>query len=210
MLRHLRMLWNSFRLQRNYKNSFQPGFIYYPLHVPADFALTIRSPEFLDQFAFIDFLCRIAPIGRHVVIKEHPALVGAFSANRIKDLLKLHDNLTIVHPSLNNHKLLRKAAVVVTINSKAGAEALLHGRPVIVLGDAFYRSSSLVTLVVRLDHLGPAIKSLLSNSICQNQMELEQYFQGVWNRSYAGELYDLTDKNIVNFTESIMRIFPCK
>lgn len=210
VLRHLRMQWNTLRLRGSYQHSIEPGFIYYPLHVPADFALTIRSPECLDQFALIDFLCRITPLGRQVVIKEHPAQVGSASARRMKDLLQRHDNLKLLHPSLNNHEVIRMAAAVVTVNSKAGAEALLHGKSVLVLGDAFYRSSSLVTHVPQLAQLEAALRFLLAGSVEKDQAEIRQYFQGVWNRSYAGELYDLTDQNIVSFTKSILKIISEK
>ena len=210
VLRHLRMQWNTLRLRGSYQHSIEPGFIYYPLHVPADFALTIRSSECLDQFALIDFLCRITPLGRQVVIKEHPAQVGSASARRMKDLLQRHDNLKLLHPSFNNHEVIRLAAAVVTVNSKAGAEALLHGKSVLVLGDAFYRTSSLVTRVPQLAHLEASIRSLLAESAEKDEAEIQQYFQGVWNRSYAGELYYLSDQNIVSFTKSILKIIPEK
>ena len=46
-------------------------FVYYPLHVPADMALTLRSPEYLDQVATIDFLLRTIPDSHVLVAKEH-------------------------------------------------------------------------------------------------------------------------------------------
>lgn len=206
VLRHLRMQWNTLRLRGSYQHSIEPGFIYYPLHVPADFALTIRSPECLDQFALIDYLCRITPLGYQVAIKEHPALVGSASARRLKELLQRYDNLNLLHPSLNNHEVIRKAAAVVTVNSKAGAEALLHRKSILVLGDAFYRTSSLVTYVPVLSKLEASLRIVLEGTNENDETEILKYFQAIWNQSYAGELYDLRDHNIINFTKSIVEI----
>ena len=71
---HARMLRNSQRLRGSYTPLEACGpFVYYPLHVPGDMALTLRSPHLLDQLALIDYLCRNVPYGHRVAVKEHPA-----------------------------------------------------------------------------------------------------------------------------------------
>ena len=47
---HLRMALGSARLRKSYTplNALQ-AFVYYPLYVPADVALTVRAPMYLDQ-----------------------------------------------------------------------------------------------------------------------------------------------------------------
>ncbi len=61
--KHLTMLLNSLRLRHSYTPLAELNrFIYYPMHVPGDMALTIRSPEYLDQLALIDYLARVVPI----------------------------------------------------------------------------------------------------------------------------------------------------
>lgn len=204
VLRHLRMFLNSILLRGYYYKKIDSGFVYYPLHVPADFALTIRSPEYLDQISLIDYLCRIAPIGRKVVIKEHPALIGAMSSCRLKELLNRHDNLQLLHPSINNHSILQHAAVVITVNSKAGAEGLIYGKPVLVLGDAFYSTCSLCIPVSNLKKLNSLLNDILSKNEDKDQIAIESYFQGVWSRSYKGELYDVTQDNIWSFSQSLI------
>lgn len=199
--RHIRMSLNAARLRRDYQE-MPDGvpFIYYPLHVPADFALTIRSPEYLDQLSLIDFLCRIAPVDHKVVIKEHPALIGALSASRVRGLLRRHDNLVLLSPDINNHQLLRTADMVVTVNSKAGAEALLYGRRVFALGDSFYRDSG---LVIPIGALGDLPREL-ATTIQPNQDKVDHFLQSVWNASLGGELYDLREENINEFSSSLL------
>lgn len=201
--RHVRMFLNASRLTRHYRQlPTDRPFLYYPLHVPADFALTVRSPEYLDQLATIDFLCRCAPLGWRVVIKEHPALIGAIDPVRMGDLLRRHDNLLLLSPTINNHKVLSLAEVVVTVNSKAGAEALLYRRNVFALGDSFYQDSPLVTRVRTLADL-PTLLAKPRREI--DEGGVERFFQDVWDGSYPGELYDLAPDNIAAFATSLMR-----
>ncbi len=202
--RHLRMFFNSRRLTRHYRElPAGERFIYYPLHVPADFALTIRSPEYLDQYTLIDYLCRIAPLGYRIVIKEHPALVGAVSPVRIGDLLARHDNFMVLSPALNNHDVLAAADAVVTVNSKSGAEALLHGTPVVVLGDAFYRSCVQVRQVSALNELQTALAKALAPTAAYDREATLTFFQAIWDASRSGELYDDSAGNVTQFAASL-------
>lgn len=204
--RHLRMFFNHLRLKTHYRPLPEAGrLIYYPLHVPADFALTIRSPEFLDQYALIDYLCRSAPLGYKVAVKEHPALIGAVSPARMGNLLARNDNLLLLDPSYNNYEVLGRAEAVVTVNSKSGAEALLLGKPVMVLGDAFYRPCRLVHAVDRLGDLPTILAALVSRRERPDEAGVEAYFQDIWDRSFPGELYDRAPDNVQRFAESLMQ-----
>src|SRR4029078_6305593 len=46
---HAAMAVGATRLRKLYRPMPDGPFVYYPLHVPADMALTLRSPEYLDQ-----------------------------------------------------------------------------------------------------------------------------------------------------------------
>lgn len=205
VIRHLRMVVNSLRLRRYYRQILEAeSFIYYPLHVPADVALTLRSPEYMDQYALIDFICRSVPYPYKVAIKEHPALVGAVSYRYIHDLLKRHDNLVLLKACMNNYEVLRAARVVVTVNSKSGAEALLLGKPVVVLGDAFYRHCRLVHTLDSLHDLPLLLAQLSRQPPELSRAEIVRYFQDVWVRSHPGEIYDCSPVNICLFVRGLL------
>lgn len=205
--RHMRMVVKSALLSTYYRPlpAHEP-FVYYPLHVPADVALTLRSPTYLDQYALIDYLCRITPYPYQVVIKEHPALVGAVDFRRMQALLDYHDNLILLNASINNFTVLEAASVVVTINSKSGAEALLLRKPVIVLGDAFYRSATLVRRIDCLPDLEPALRQALWSPIPLAVNDIYDYFQDVWDNSFPGELYQTDAGNIDVIAQSLIHI----
>ncbi|MGH2372394.1 MAG: hypothetical protein ACRDIC_02795, partial [bacterium] len=93
-VRHVRSALTERRLRRHYRDLEAAGrFVYYPLHVAADVALTIRAPEYLDQYALLDYLARTVPITHRLAIKEHPAMVGGVDYGRVADLLRRHDAL---------------------------------------------------------------------------------------------------------------------
>jgi hypothetical protein len=203
--RHARMAARSLLVKHHYRGlAAARPFVYYPLHVPADVALTLRSPAYLDQCALIDYLCRVTPAPYRVAIKEHPALVGAVDYTRLRRLIAERDNLVLLDAALNNYAVLKEASAVVTVNSKSGAEALLLGRPVLVLGDAFYRECALVTPVARLEDLEPLLRQALKAPRHLGRDEVASYFQDVWEATFPGELYVAEEGNVERFADALV------
>ena len=204
--RHMRM-WLNFRaLSRRYEELPPHGqrFIYYPLHVPADVSLTIRSPQYVDQLSLVDYVARAVPETCAVAIKEHPALIGALDRRRMSDLLTKRDNVRLLKPWINNYEVMRRADLVLTVNSKSGAEALLLGRPVVAIGDAFYSACNLVRRVDSLSDLPAALTGLLNAPVITRNFDTRRYFQDVWDASRPGELYDCNEKNVRTFAASLL------
>ena len=204
---HTRMLLNSHRLRDRYTPLEACGrYVYYPLHVPGDMALTLRTPHLLDQLALIDYLCRAVPAGWRVVVKEHPAMVGAMNAARLIELLRRYDNLALVAPATNNYKVLGGADAIVSINSKSGAEAGLVGKPVIVLGDAFYRDAPFALAVDRLQDLPARLGAVLVDPFAAvpSAGTVRQWFGRVWRYTVPGELYVAEAGNVGAFTASLL------
>ena len=202
---HARMLANSRILSGHYTNlgDCKP-FVYYPLHVPGDMALTLRSPAFLDQLSFIDYLCRSVPQGYDVAVKEHPAMIGAIDARRLIRLTARYDNLVILPPSTNNFEVINQAELVVSINSKSGAEAGLLGKRVLVMGDAFYRQAPFAVPVGNLQDLDDHIVASLKTEVeAVDQARVRRYFAALWPHTYPGELYVPESENVATFALSM-------
>ena len=94
-------------------------------------------------------------------MKEHPAQIGAIPAGRLFELAQRFDNFVLLPPQTNNYAVLGRADAVVSVNSKSGAEAVLLGKPVVVMGDAFYRSCPLVFAVDRLSDVPQRLREAL-------------------------------------------------
>ncbi|HEV2568124.1 hypothetical protein [Sphingomonas sp.] len=202
---HLGMILNSRRLRPHYTPLQElQRFIYYPLHVPGDMALTIRSPQFLDQLALVDYLCRTLPDGYRLALKEHPAMVGAIGSERMIELLRRYDNLALLPPTTNNYQVMARARAVVTVNSKSGAEAGLLGKRVLVLGDAFYNDAPFALSVRSLTELPEALTRELDRSLPDHQAPAHlEWFARVWRESYPGELFVPDIERAEQFADSL-------
>ncbi len=203
---HARMIAASRKLARHYTplDEAQP-FVYYPLHVPGDVALTLRSPDYLDQIAVIDYLCRVTPLRYKVAVKEHPAMIGAMGSEPLISLKARYDRFVILPPSTNNFDVLRRAEAVVTVNSKSGAEAGLLGRNVLVLGDAFYRDAPFARAMGKLADIATALPQALelSDRPADPSATL-QYFAAFWPSTWPGELYVGDNGNPELFADSLL------
>lgn len=206
-LRHARMhagmAFGAARLRKIYRPMPDSPFVYYPLHVPADMALTLRSPEYLDQVATIDFLLRTIPDTHVLVAKEHPAQIGAIPASRLFELARRFDNFILLPPQINNYAVLARADAVVSVNSKSGAEAVLLGKPVVVMGDAFYRSCPLVFAAERLKDVPQRLREALDSRGFDPAMAAP-YFETAWRRSFPGDLYTDNPQQLDTFAASLL------
>lgn len=202
--KHIKMLINQILLKNYYQDIPNDKFIYFPMHVPNDVALTIRSPEYLDQLGFIYYISRNLPLGYKIVIKEHPAMLGDIDRSRVVQLLKNDKNIVLLKPDINNFDVLNKAALIITINSKAGAEAILNKKKVIVLGDAFYDKCKIIYKVKALSDLYEKMVQLLKTEYKNNDEEIYSFFQNVWDKSYFGDLYFDDSENYKIFSRSLM------
>ncbi len=200
---HATMAVNATRLRKLYRPMPDARFVYYPFHVPADMALTLRSPEYLDQVATIDFLLRTMPDTHVLVAKEHPAQIGAISANRLFELARRFDNFILLPPQTNNYEVLGRADAVVSVNSKSGAEAVLLGKPVVVMGDAFYRSCPLVFTVDRLSDVPQRLRDALGAAPF-DPADAAPYFETAWRQSFPGELYIGDPQQLDTFAASLL------
>ena len=200
---HVAMAVGAARLKKLYRPLPDTPFVYYPLHVPADMALTLRSPEYLDQVATIDFLLRTLPDSHVLVVKEHPAQIGAISAGRLFELARRFDNFVLLPPQTNNYAVLTRADAIVSVNSKSGAEAVLLGKPVVVMGDAFYRSCPLVFTVDRLSDVPQRLREAL-RAQGFDPAKAAPYFETAWRKSFPGELYVDSPQQLDTFATSLL------
>jgi hypothetical protein len=116
------------------------NFIYFPLHVPRDLALTLRAPECLDQ---IYSLKSVVTEGQtEIIFKEHPLIFSRYNYFKI---VKQFTNAGFLDNNLPSNKIIKKSKFVITINSKAGLESLALGKPVLTLKKNYYCGKGLAT-----------------------------------------------------------------
>ena len=122
------------------------GFILAPLQVREDYVIrhhaTLTVPEFLHALAAWS-----ESVGRPVVFKLHPG--DQWRGHLAQAGSWRHASFA----SGNVHNLIAQSRGVIVINSGVGFEGLIHGKPVVTLGDCDYKAA---TYAATLSDLGAA------------------------------------------------------
>lgn len=200
---NIKCFFNHLLLKRKYiklERLEKLNFYYFPLHVPNDFALTMRAFNFVDQLKFIENIAKKFP-DIIFAIKEHPARIGSFQYNQMKNLLNQNKNIFLFEPDTNNFEILKKCKGVITINSKSGFEGMLYNKKIITFGESFYKNFKNANFFNN-------IKNLESLNF-QNSSEAELYkdLQNLYGKSFKGSLYSMDKINIDNFSKSLAMYF---
>ncbi|MDA0164758.1 hypothetical protein OM076_31105 [Solirubrobacter ginsenosidimutans] len=111
--------------------------VYFPLHVTDDFKVKRVIPHCVDQAYLIEQVADALPEGYELVLKEHPVSLGRNPVSFLRRLTR-RDNVRMVDAYTSSHELIRRSEAIVVISSTVGLEALLHGKPVLTMGQPFY------------------------------------------------------------------------
>lgn len=113
-------------------------FFFLPLHYPKDSQLALRSQQFLRQEDLVEFVHWNLPHGAVLVVKAHPHAKGDYERSALRKIRRL-PNCRMIRSTVSAHKILehRSCRGTIVLNSSVGFESILHGKPVIALGD-FY------------------------------------------------------------------------
>ena len=131
-------------------------------------------------------------------------MIGAVGAGPLKRLLKRNANVALLNPRLNNYDVMKQSAAIVSVNSKSGAEAMLIGKPVFVLGDAFCGKAGFCHSLASAGDFGAALREVIARPGAVSDDELTRFFSDVWRESHAGELYVSDKANVGTFTASLL------
>jgi hypothetical protein len=200
---HVKKLCRRKALSRYYSDpTAGEKYVYFPFHVPLDVQLTVRCPEFLDQEAVVEQIANSVPKDYMLYIKEHPAAIGGHSPARLKKLMAL-ENVRLLHPRNNSFDIIKNAGCVITINSKVGFEAIMQGKPVVVLGKTYYRGKGITVDVEDITGISAAITKAINMNI--NNGKRCHFINNAFNWSYPGELYENSRQNVDSFYNSLLR-----
>ncbi len=201
----------SLRLRSNVAKRFyhsipapdQP-YIFLPLHLSADTQITLRAPQFYNQEFLCEVVARSIPEGYLLVIKEHPWALGETPLSIFRRLSRL-GYVRFLHPLSDALTAAERAAVVVVVNSTVGFESLMLGRPVVVLGDAFYAGARVTVDVRDLRELPTAIAAALQRPPDRRAVAALQV--AARNASYPGDFWDPRDplQNAADCSSSLLR-----
>ncbi|MGI9281869.1 MAG: hypothetical protein ACR2PX_19885 [Endozoicomonas sp.] len=125
------------------KKQIDGKYIFFPFQVDSDSQIINHSKWLRNMREFFVIALRTHKIiddkNIRFVFKEHPS-----SPFEYRDLEKDQTDRCFFVNNLSTEMLIRGAEAVVTVNSTVGIEALIYGKKVITIGDAFYNIDGLV------------------------------------------------------------------
>lgn len=202
----IKSIYNFYKLKKFYKdlNSIDRNkrIIFYPFHVPVDFSLTIRSPDFLNQVKTLDKISNLLDNQFQIIIKEHPSMIGSISSRKIINLLRKNEKITLLNPHINSKDVIKLSDTIITINSKIGVEALLLQKMVISLGTSFYQECPLINKINSIEE----IKKCFEKKKFYRQNDVFKYLNSIWNKSFKGSLFNLKKSNIKIFLKTLKKL----
>ena len=192
------VVWSMFQ-----QPSDEP-YVFFPLHVPGDTAVTVRAAQYENQGAFVEFLARRAmPSGLKLFVKPHPAAFDEFSLPMLLRLKRL-PGVRLIDPAVNSHEMISKARACVVLTSTVGFEALLYNKPVVVLGKVFYRGYGLTADVENAGDL-PAVLAHAIKTPPDREAVL-RFVHACHSATYPGDFYDFSPASF----ETLARAFQAK
>ncbi len=122
--------------ERLRRTSLPDDYVFVPLQKPKDYVLVHHSPIAVNDF--VRLMASWASLRRQdVVFKLHP---DRKSPDTVELTRSCAERFSHVHLVMGNvHDLVRWSKGVFAINSGVGFESLIHGKPVVNLGDCDYK-----------------------------------------------------------------------
>ncbi|HHA2246581.1 TPA: hypothetical protein ACOEHG_001429 [Enterobacter ludwigii] len=106
------------------------------LQVPDDVNMIYHSPYFKNHCEIVKAVHRAMPVGSILVVREHP-LYKQLYESELYAYINEHSNIYFDY-SARLVDAMNVADVVVVNNSTVGLESIEIGKPVVVLGNAYY------------------------------------------------------------------------
>ena len=132
-------------------------YVFAPLQVPYDTNFLLHGGRFksdLDYFSSLKVLAHRLGNDRYLIIKPHPGF--PYLPNELENYFSDYSNIKIFR-QIPTRTLIEGAKGVVTLNSTVGFDALCFGKPVVVMGRAYYAHDK---LTINTDTIDEAIESI--------------------------------------------------
>lgn len=112
-------------------------FVYYPLQMTPETSINAPAPFFVDQLRAVDAIRLAMPSDHVLVVKEHWASIMVRPLGMIR-ALRRRSGVVVARFDMPSIELIRRAAATLSVTGTAAFEALLLGRPSLLLGPSFF------------------------------------------------------------------------
>ncbi|WP_299615470.1 hypothetical protein [Pelagibius sp.] len=108
------------------------SFAFFPLHVDPEASTMVQSPMHTDQLSLVEAVAKSLPTDMPLLVKEHLPTLGR-RPKGFYERLKALPRVLLASPFESGAALVREAALTTVVSSTAGWEAMLFGKPVVVM-----------------------------------------------------------------------------
>lgn len=163
----LRVLRNARRLRRLAIPSelLRRPYLLFALNTPYDSQILVRAPQYRDFLSLVELVAGLVPYGMDLVLREHPAFVGSLDHDRLCSLQRRHPHVRLVSSDDPLPEVLSRAQAMMIINNTAFVDGVLLEKPVIALGDGYFKGHGLVCEIEYLQNLRRAFSDLRSGQL---------------------------------------------
>lgn len=157
-------------------------FYVYPMHFHPESSTSVLSPLYTNEFNNIINISNNLPLGVRLYVKDHMSAFGVQSSEFYRKVSAL-PAVRLVKPTQNIKKLILKSKGLITVNSTAGLEALVLGKPVYLLGRVFYQDFPGVVKLKNFSDIPDALSMPISAS-----EDIARYIVAYRRFTYEGDL----------------------
>jgi CDP-glycerol glycerophosphotransferase (TagB/SpsB family) len=158
-----------------------------------------------DQVGLIRNLAKCLSNNQILVVKEHPQQPGMLLSKSYRQLRKRLSNIAFLPAEYSTKKIILLSQLVIAQTSTAGWEAIILGKPVIVMGKVFYDKYPKINIFTDFENL----KIMIHNKQYKipQKDETIKFIAQVWNYCQEGNPYPDTElynpENIKRVVHSI-------
>ncbi len=161
-------------------------FVFFPLQMEPECSTLVFAPFHANQFSLIECISKSLPVDHWLYIKEHPAMQGRRPLSYYWAICAL-PNVKLLSPKVSSHVLIHNASAIVTITSSVGWEALMHGKPVIVMGHVWFDAFGPVHKVRATADLPAALRKAIFDSRYDEDLLLK-FVTAFLEGTYSGQI----------------------
>jgi hypothetical protein len=161
--------------------------VFYPLHHEPEASILYMSEYHEDQSGLIRNLAKCLTNNQVLVVKEHPEQPGMLLSKRFRQLKNKLSNVAYLPSEYSTKKLIQLSELVITQTSTAGWEALILGKPVVVIGQVYYDKYPFINRFYDYENL----KILIHNKqyLRPQKDATIKFIAQVWNYCQEGNPY---------------------
>lgn len=110
-------------------------FVLFGLHLQPESSIDVWAPFFSNQMWVIELLSRSIPPTHKLLIKIHKSDIANYSRAQL-ERMRAFPGVELVAPFADTRSFIDRTDLLITIQGTMGLEAVLIGKPVIMLGDS--------------------------------------------------------------------------